>query len=275
MPEYPVINPALTWMAVEAIVEQYHSGNKPKAFETMFRYSDSGSCGARIVYSALGEKVTNPMDPAGEWVTSLGTMIHEAMQARLLEVIPDARVEIGTRHRDLTSGSCDAYIPDVSVLDPHQSGTAVFELKTKGGFAFDKAVGLKRKQYRVESPDGPPMSVCGQGALNAVANDADWLIIGYVAMEAVSKGLAEKAMLRDRDRIVAEWWFPQSVFRPWAEQELARLADLADYVNAGALGPMVAIDDDGAQVSLNPHASRRPWQCDYCPYLDRCIYDRG
>ena len=147
----------------------------------------------------------------------------------------------------------------------------VLELKTMGGFGFDKSIGLNRKAHALTGkPEGPRSSAKLQGALNALAADADELRIGHIYLEAVSKQLAQKVNFSDEQRILAEWSYPRSVFEPWAQAEKRRMKGLLAVVDAGRLPDRIVIGDDMKPAKLDPDAARPAWNCSYCAYRDLC-----
>ena len=267
--DYPVETPLLTGALVDKIHElNIEAGRRPKAHDTRFRYSDAGGCLRKIGYESMGVDHSDPADLAGEWVMWLGSDIHESVQLALIDLYGErCLVEATSRHDDLCSGHADAFV----ILEDGRK--VVYELKTKGSFGFDKAIGLRRKDYRTEIPEGPGMAAKLQGALNAAAFEADLLVIGVIAMEAVSKQLAERVGINARGRIMAEWHYDVGEWGPWAKAELDRLQGAADCLDAKVLPYRMAIGDEGENVFLDPEASRPPWQCVYCPFRDTCIWD--
>lgn len=264
MTDHPA-TPLLTNLLVKKLMEEReHTPELEHAFPTMIRHSDAGNCARKIALKALGYEATEPMDAAGVWVTWLGSYVHEQLQAAILQVYPQAEIEAKVRWDDLSaSGHCDALV----VIDGKR---IMWELKTKGGFGFDKAVGLDRKGYKLRDAEGPPASAKIQGALNAMAADADELRIGIIAMEAVSKGLASKVNWGDEARFLAEWAYPRSVFEPWAKRERARFAVIEQMVGDRKLPARIAVNDKMRLITLDPDATYQPWQCQYCGLRDTC-----
>jgi hypothetical protein len=263
--DHPVRAPLFTGVLFEAISDEYEAaGIKAKAADTMFRHSDAGKCSRALAYDALGVPRSDPMDLAGQWVTWLGSRLHEYVQDALMLKYPGlVECEVKVQHEDLTSGHIDA------VIQHPELGKVAYELKTKGSYGFDKAVGLRRKSWKQESPEGPGMGAKIQGALNASAIDADWLVIGVIGLEAVSKGMADKIGFNDYDRICAEWHYPRSEFGPWAAAELDRLRLVAVTVAAEMLPQRTYVGDEGQLVVLDrPSADTYP--CSYCSHLGNC-----
>ena len=152
-----------------------------------------------------------------------------------------------------------------------EDGTRVcYELKTRGSFGFDKAVGWRRKQWSTAIPEGPTSSDRIQGALNAVASDADLLVIGMMGLESASKGFADKNGISEIGRTVGEWHFEKSEFAPWAALELDRLEQVKELLEAGVVPARTAVGDEMEAITLNPKLSSPPWNCLYCGHFDTC-----
>jgi hypothetical protein len=268
MTDSPVAHPLLTQLLVEAIHDRnVAAGERPKAFDTAFRHSDAGKC-ARALGMALWGFAKDPVvDLPGEYVMWLGEMIHLAWQDAVVAKFPtgSVTVEEKVRHGELSSGHADAVV----VLENGKK--LVYELKTMGGYGFNRAVGLDRKRYARTEPEGPSVTAKLQGALNAYAMDADLLVIGVVSLEAVSRQLAGRLQMPDLDRILSEWHYPPEAFVPWAEAELDRLAWIkSDVERLRYLPDRIAVDTNGT-TTLNPKTSSPDWRCTYCAYRQQCI----
>lgn len=264
---WPVDRPIFTdALIAELIAEARTAERKAQAYPTPFRFSDAGACSRVLAYAALGLEPTEPMDAAGLWVTGLGTMIHEMLQAALKRRYPQARVEIKGLIETVTSGHCDALVVINGVR-------WLYELKTTGGYAYDKATGLNRKGHKRGDPAGPRRGALLQAGLNAMAHECSMVAIGYIAMEAVSMQLAEKLGLTQLDRVLAEWHIPEEVWRPLAEDEIVRQRQILQAIDTGQLPVAQAIDDDGEPEYLDPLARRPSWRCVYCRYRSRCEHD--
>ncbi len=268
--DFPVKNPLITDVLARSIHEEMLSAERKKfAFPTMFRHSDAGKCQRYLWWEYTETPQSNPPDVASAFVMWLGTMLHEELQHALIQRYPACKVEVPVQidtaeHPGLSSGHLDAVVR-------LEDGTKIcYELKTRGSFGFDKAVGWRRKSWSVDMPEGPTASDRLQGALNAVAVDADLLVIGMIGLESASKGFADKHGISETDRICAEWHFTKAEFGPWAESELKRLSQLADVLEAGAVPAKLAIGDEMEEIRLDPHSSRPPWQCQYCSHFDDC-----
>jgi hypothetical protein len=269
---HPVRTPILTGVLAELIAEESEAaGRRPQAADTFARFSDAGRCGRAIGFSWL-ERTTGQRwssdatdDPAGQYVMWHGRVLHEHVMAAISKRF-GGRVEVPSQLGETASGHCDW----MGVLETDTLGRTLYELKTVGAYAFDKAVGLKRKSYTQENPEGPRISARLQGALNAVAHDCDTLIIGYIAMEAVSVALADKLGLSSLDRICAEWRYDRAECSPWAAAELDRMQEIANALESGSMPAPEAIGDEGQVLRLDPRGDRIPWNCSYCPFTQRC-----
>jgi hypothetical protein len=254
----------LTSLLVDAIHEANEAeGKRPKAFDTMFRHSDAGKCARQIAFGHLGYEESEPMDLAGEWVTTLGTVIHGQWQEAFLWSYPDAQVEVKVRHGDLSSGHLDALVSIDGI-------TFCYELKTMGSFGFDKAMGLMRKNWSRKEPEGPRLSAIIQGALNALASNADVLVIGIIGLEAMSKGYAEKVGASDLDRILGEWHYSREEWEPLALAEIDRLEEIKGWLAQDVLPPRWGIDDNGNSKEFVPEKDQFP--CGYCSFKSMCQF---
>lgn len=263
--DFPVRLPLITDVLARSIHrEMLDSEKKAFAYPTWFRHSDAGKCGRYLWFEHTKTEPSNPPDPSSAWVMWIGTMLHEELQRCLPERFPNCKVEVPVHHGDLSSGHLDALITT-------DSGTKIcYELKTRGSFGFDKAVGWRRKQWRTEMPQGPTSSDRIQGALNATACDADLLVIGMLALEAASKGFAEANGIDEIGRTVAEWHFEKAEFGPWAKREIERLEALKAMMERSLVPSRHAVGDEMEGVMLDPKSDRPPWQCQYCSHFATC-----
>lgn len=251
---------------------------KPTAMGTPARYSDAGSCSRAIGYSALGVAPTNPMDAPGKWVTNLGTLVHNEVQAAMLRRFPNARDELPSSwSNDHISGSCDGYIPesDLVAVDPTWTGgNAIFELKTMGSYSYDKQIGLKRRARKMDEPEGPKFEAILQAGLNALGLGCQTLIMGSISMEAVSMQLAESTGMDEITRVMSEFHIPEDVWRGPALAEGERITQCVDDVRNGILPDRATLTSlDGDMTYIDPSGTRPHWRCTYCRYRDRCISD--
>lgn len=317
--EPPDATPRFVHLLVEKMARKNAAdGDKPTAYGTRIRHSDAGQCARRVAYAAAGIPKSDPMDLAGTWVTSLGTMIHEGWQEALVARFPDAQVEPKLRIEGLdASGHADAVIdieedpsdtqttpsatevqrsqhdapkepkhPGMPNLQERRPGyrRVLYELKTCGGYSYKLRVGERGQA------EGPSHEHKAQAALNAVAVDADEMVIGYMATEAISKAAAARKQFPELLRFAAEWTIPREVFEPIAFKEQERLQGILDLLDRGLLAARKVPDPDlpvRAEI-VDPTISR--WEvtdadgritdtgslwggqyCSYCPYQTLCI----
>lgn len=193
--------------------------DKPQVSDTMSRHSSANSCLKAAALNRDGVE-RDPMDPAGLWVTFLGTMAHDAFQSALSSHLDDdVEFEVGSTFSDLTSGSCDALVhePEPGI------GREVIELKTCGGFLYKLAIGERGVAQ------GPKSAHLVQLALNVVGHDADRGTIVYLSTEAVSIGAAERKGIDEWTRFGAQWSFSREHLEPLADAWLERLAWVRDH----------------------------------------------
>jgi hypothetical protein len=261
----PVIEPLFTQLLVTSMRdERIETGPKEQAFDTAFRHSDGGKCTRYLGLKLAGVPFSSEFDLAADWVTSVGTTLHEMWQESLLARYPDAQIELKVRNGDLTSGHIDAFI----VINGVRFS---YELKSINGYGFSKAVGvMKQHGGALVPPEGPKVPHIIQASLNAFASDADYAVLGYLALESISMQVAANLGLGELDRIMAEWVISRDQYEPVARSELARLADVRDAVEAGVIPMAQAVADDWSAIWLNPNNNFRDWRCWYCPYLDKC-----
>lgn len=275
--KYPVAEPLFTDAFVSEVIEREATeGRKAKAYPTRLRFSDAGRCARAIAYDVL-RYPRRQDDAAALHVMAVGTIYHEALQAALLRRYPSAVIEPkGIVESCSNSGHADAVVPETeisAVVPGWQGGSLLYELKTKGTYQFDQAVGILRKQWKPRDPKGPGHSVILQAGLNALAQGCETIAIGYVCFENYSLGLAERAGLRHMDRFLAEWHIGKDVWGPLVDAEIARLSGILATIDGGHLPVRTTYDDDGEWTELDPRAKKAPWQCDYCCFRDQCEED--
>lgn len=282
------------WLARKRDAEEA-AGGKPHAHDTRLRHSDAGKC-ARAIALDLAGVPREPMDAAGLHVVELGQMIHELVQERLAdEYGDDVECEVRCQIDGLdASGHVDAVITqhrDVSEV-PYQdlamdtgSNTEerriAYELKSVGGYGYKSAVGA------AGPAEGPRYTAVRQGALNALAIDADELVIGMVATEAISQPQARRAGgLDEVARWAAEFTYSREEWEPIARSEQARLQRILDLYDDGLLAPraipdpqiphgaLIADPTTGAWQHTDEHGQvldvGQAWQCGYCPHQATC-----
>lgn len=240
--------------------------------DTRFRHSMAGDCARAIAYHALGVPTSNPMDLAGIVVTSNGTTKHDEIQD-VLGNVPGFEAERPVQVDGLDgSGSEDGLL----VVD----GVRVsWEHKNVGGFAFKMAVGERG------AAQGPKHAHKVQGALNALADNADRLVITYMTWEAISVQIAQRKGFTEEGRVAAQWTYERDEFEPWALAEVARVSGILELLDNGELparkhpelvkgavitdpssGQWRVHDDEGGIVDTGSW-----WACGYCRWQDVCV----
>jgi hypothetical protein len=286
----PDTKPRFVHVLVQAMqAANDEAGEKATAYDTRIRHSDAGKCARAVAYSAARIPRSNPMDLAGVWVTSLGTLIHEKWQGALQDLVEatdavqDCGIEVKLRIDGLdASGHADAVIqewPADESGDTNRGRRILFELKTVGGFSWKMKVGDRGE------PEGPAYDHIVQAALNAKAIDADEMVIGYIATEAISKPAAKKKNLPELARFCGEWTFTRDEYEPIALLEQARLQGILDLLDKGRLAARKIPSPElpvGAEI-VDPKTGRWQvsgpegivdtgtfWACGYCSWQDIC-----
>lgn len=275
---------------VQALVESWAAArgdDKPTALGTRFRHSDAGGCGRAITLTAAGIPASDPMDLAGVWNTSLGTLIHDEWQAALQAKYPGAEIEVKVRTVGVDgSGHIDAVIrtegPAVSPEGDHPEPKVIaYELKTIGGYGYKAAIGCARKGTDAE---GPKTAHILQAALNGLAADADEVVIGYLAKECVSVKVAAGYRLSEAERFMAEWTIAREIYEPLALKEAERVAGLLALVEDDTLGRRTVPDEMDPAAEITDPATggwtiERDgetqgvgswWGCSYCRHQRLC-----
>ena len=262
----PEVYPRITSALIDSIEEANRErGPKPTALGTKLRGSWAGDCARKLSFLVAGVPETDPMDLAGQWVTWIGTQIHEHLQDAVVKRFPDAEVEKVAHIPSIDlSGSADIFL----VVDDART---LYELKTVNGTAFSQATGVDKRGYKRSEAKGPRIRAKLQASLYAHAFDCDEIVIGYIALEAISKQLAERVGLSEYDRFLAEWRYTRDEWEPWAADEIERLRWILDVVESGRLTERFAIDDDGEEFTADPEASRGWWGCRYCSHREACL----
>ena len=139
--DHPVANPILTGVLAQIVAaESAAEGRRETAFPTLVRYSDAGKCARAIALERFLPEEEQRVDIASAYVMWLGRLIHEHVQAAIVETYGGVAEQ--TSHiEDLCAGHADW----VGIISGTEAGKICYELKTEGAYAFDKAVGLNRK----------------------------------------------------------------------------------------------------------------------------------
>jgi len=280
-----------TPLITSALVEELHTKSavpKPTAMGTPLRYSSAFGCGRQQGYAAFDAEPTEPMDEAGAWATGLGTIIHEALQDCISRKYPSAQFEVSSRLGDI-SGSCDALISLEEIRAAHddwdvdwgQGTHLLYELKTMGTYSFDKQLGWNRMRGTVSHEgEGPAHKAIVQAGMNAIGIEAafngavriEYLAMGSITFEALSKNKAAAMGVEGVNRFLAEWYVGRETWEPWALEEIERMRGFAWNIDQGYLPDRFALTDGNQFLELNPNSSKF-WQCDYCAFRTACQQD--
>lgn len=283
---------------IQCLVEDWaetHEFDKPTALGTPFRHSDAGKCARALGYSAAGIPASDPMDLSGVWNVGIGQRFHDYWQEvlpdwvldRVADLFPDRpvdHVDVKCEPKVATVGADGSGHIDAVIVVTFMDGstyTVAYELKTIGGYGYKAAVGAARKGTPAE---GPKADHILQAALNGLAVDADEIVIGYLAKEAVSVNVAARFGLEVLERFCCEWTIPRSVFEPMAREEAVRVARVLELVEEGSLAPRRTPSEmpKGAEV-VDPATGAWThvvdgetveagsfWGCGYCKYQTFC-----
>lgn len=288
----PLTVPSVGNALVDSWWEDYASDpenlDRPMSHEgAMFRHSWAAMCARRIGYEMAHIPKSNPPDKAAIWRMNLGTLIHDALQAKSPYANNEMAVRI-ERASYFTAGTADIVIDFEGSEDP--DGTLVsgyrvcVEVKTINGYAFKLAASNFRG-----APEGPRFSAIVQAALNAVGCEADEARVVYLSMENLSptlRGLSEG----EYAPFLAEWVIHD--FKEIAADELARIDMIVQLHREGLIPDRVIPDPEmpkGARIVDVGTEKKKPrwqlsragqiidtgetWHCNYCSYQDRCRAD--
>jgi hypothetical protein len=275
--------PIVGHLLAKAWLEQ--RADKPTALGTPLRYSSALGCERQMGYEAFGAEKTNPPGLADAWAPGIGTELHEALQREILRKFPNTLFELKTKAAPFVSGSLDGLLRSAEVRENtgiELGGThAVWEFKTMGEYPFDKQVGFNRRYGKISGRgEGPKLEAITQAGLNALGAEAtlgfgpqiESLVLTSVTLATVSVNKAGQMNLGDWERFGSEWIIRRDEWEPLALEELNRMSDVAFNLDAGFLS-----DRNSGRFGneyLSPRSGKN-WQCDYCPFKDRCIDDGG
>lgn len=254
-------------------------GERPHAVEgTRFRHSMAGSCARAIAYHALNIPESDPMDLAGIVVTGNGTAKHDEIQDVLTDIIDPETLEVEVPCQ--VAGFDGSGNGDGLKLVSHGDGTVkrvLWEHKNVGGFAFKMAIGERG------APQGPKRSAIVQAALNALALDADDIVITLMTWEAVSVAVARRKKLSAEGRVSAQWTFPRDVWEPIARAEIERVNGILSLLDEGQLPARKVPETPAGAVIVDPKSGRwevskdgelvdtgTAWNCGYCRWQTMC-----
>jgi hypothetical protein len=230
----------------------------------------------------MGVEESDPFDPASEWMTWLGTMLHQQWQ-EACELLglgfsnEEVMAELGAHDTlMLSSGSLD--LLHSFIADGERKRTTV-EAKFVNPRKFERAVGIINRgtHSKRKAPEGPGSGHLIQLALNTCATDSDYGVIFYFATSALSK-FVEIAInryypnepLTETGRYVQEWAYPRSYLQQIADAELERLAIIKSEVDNGVIPTPVAIGNKFEDETCNPH-DETDYHCLYCSRKTACL----
>lgn len=280
------IRPTITHLAGEKYANR---PSKPTARGTAYRYSSSGACAKQIAYMAMNTEPDEPLRAEDAWQMMLGELIHVSTQEAAMERFPNAVAEFTSKSANgLVSGSCDLLVPVTDFPEPTRLawefqfggiGThVVYELKTMTSFPFDKQVGWSRMRGTVndDRAEGPKHGAIAQAGMNALGImhenkdiDIQLLILGSACVETLSRSKAKNMDVEGVDRMVAEWVIPRREWEGAAQNELDRIENIHETLVMADMPRPFARDDDGYEHELNPFDPKL-WNCEYCPFQERC-----
>lgn len=257
-------------------------GERPHAVAgTRFRHSMAAACSRQVAFHALEVPASNPMDLAGIVVTTNGSRKHDEIQGVLTEHGWETlRVEVPCKIDGLDgSGSADGVNAD-------DDGTVIcWEHKNVGGFAFKMAVGERG------APQGPKHAHIVQGALNALAQQADLLVITYMTWEAISVNIAKRKGFDEAGRVAAQWTFTRDEWEPLARAEVERVGRILACIDGGELPARVIPDAELPTGHRIVHPETGGWEvrgeddmivdagtfwmCGYCRWQDTCAQTKA
>lgn len=250
------------------------------------RHSWSGKCSRALQYLIRKEPESNPPTEPDYYRFAIGRTVHELWQdvamealaeANWTDIVPEYTMTLGPDDAPLSAGNGDLF-----AVSPTGRRT-MFELKTINGFGFKSIIGTGN------GAAGPRSGDLLQGAMNALASNADDLKMIYLALELVSPGQARKAGLSDIGRFCAEWTIDKEIWLPLAMKERDRWIDVVEATDADILlAPMipdpeipagaVIVDSSTGRWDVTDADgyitnSGRTWHCDYCSFRHKCQSD--
>lgn len=284
--------------------EMWDTSEREFAVEgTRLRASWAGMCTRALAYQLTHTPESNPPGVADAWRMGVGSLVHDGIEPAIRAAFPGAEVEVavdlrrfgvdGSAHVDIVIHTTRREALGEDSDDPY---VISIELKTSNGFGFKMAATAFKG-----APEGPKLMHVKQGALGALALDADELVIGYLALECVSVGEAARLKLPDVARFAAEWSFSKAEYTEIAEREMRRMQFVVNLVDEdreknGTADPtvvprMLESDEGHALTVVDPRKGRwekyasdgagekvivdsgTHWACDYCRFRDTCVGD--
>jgi hypothetical protein len=290
---------AEAWQAVQN--DAYAHTKSRTDVEHYVRLGWAGQCARKIGYQLLEVEPSNPADLAATWRMSLGTLVHEGLQAAIVAAYPGAEVEkiVGAEHDETfgfpVSGRSDVYLVSDTIPETGEEKHTLIEIKTINGFGFKKAIGARGVA------EGPKSGALYQAGLNARAHGADEIVLLYLSLECLSQREADKLPgdPAPERKFLAEWTYTAADLAPLIDEEIVRLrkivkmADEIAYVakHDGSYRPKLPprsvplempkrarivdaakgiwhVEVDG---NIMDHGSY--WGCGYCDHQSTCIQD--
>lgn len=274
----PIYAPLLAqrW-AQEAMAEEEREFAIPG---TRIRMSWSGKCARELGYLINKVEPSNPFDEATYWTFAMGSHVHEVFQAYMTEIFPNAEIEVKV---DMRPSGLDAS-GHIDMIDVNGNKKRIaVEVKSINGFGFKMAVGARGPAQ------GPRLAAFTQGAMNALAHDADEMRVIYFSLENLSPAeMTKLGWSEPWKKFCAEWVYSRQEYTEIAQKEIKRMNKVLEFLDEGLLPPRQIPDEkippkaritdvnkgawqlveDGAVVEAGT-----TWHCLYCPYRDRCNSD--
>lgn len=268
----PDADPRFVHLLVESWAQDEIDNPYTPSTNARFWHSDAGKCARLIAYKAAKIPASDPMERSGLNNVRIGTVLHDAWQDAAIKMLGDkaqAEVRVRTLDGDGT-GKIDLVVTGDTVTD--------IELKTIGGFGYKAAIG---KAFRSRPAEGPKAEHLLQVAINGLANEADEVVVAYLAKEAISVNGA--AGLSEIMRFACEWTFTREQFVPLAERELARVGGILALLDEGSLTARKLPDLPASAEIVDPAKGRWEqrdgeavidtgsyWGCAYCSHRTLC-----
>lgn len=242
------------------------------------RTSDAGKCARVVGYRVAGVARTNPVDPTGQWAIVVDGLVRDAWRTALQDTYPDAQINARIHVAELAAtGWADAVVETTNATG--EPWRILITAHAAGGWAYKNRIGVN------DTPaEGPSPGHLLEAALLGAAVAADEIVVAYLSTEVVAGWLADKHVLPETTRYVAEWSYPAATYRPWADQERDRLAGIAALVDTGELPARKIPGLPVGAVVVDPRTGRweqrdrsgrawdtdTTWACRYCGWKDVC-----
>jgi len=284
----PLEEPLIVVALAKAWMAEYETAGhtqKPMSIaDRKYRASWTTSCDRQMYYLITSTELSEPMTVADYWRFGMGSMVHDALEKSIASLFPDAECEVAVDLRPI--GLDGAATVDIIVTIDGRK--IVVEVKSINGYGFKMAVTSFRSP-----PEGPRYSAVVQGALAALAADADELRVGYLSLENLSPSMAlDYADEEGIGRFAAEWAFGRDEFEPVARHHVARVNRIFALAEDGILPTRqlhdpfaypagAVIEDPMRKMWVVRNAKGKAtqtgtcWECDYCSFRTKCIDDKA